>query len=242
MTGTLASDHPKGASPGVLRAVLFDMDGTVIDTEPLWFEAEKHYVAKYGKEWAPADALALVGTSGANTTQQLRRRAGSTDSHEVIFACLMRQMLASLAAGEAKPRPGILELVAQLREAGVVTALVTSSAREMVEEALKWLPPGSFDTVVCAQDVVQPKPNPEPYVTAMDRLGVPARDCVVIEDSPSGIASGLAANARVVAIPCMLRIPASPALSRVESAADLDVPRLARICGGETIDDLAASA
>lgn len=223
---------------GHALAVLFDMDGTVVDTEPLWFDAEAAYVAQYGREWTAADALEVVGTSGPYATARMRQKAGSTDSHEVIFSFIMGRMLASIAEGKVDVRPGILELIDQLHAAGIATALVTSSVREMSEAILQQLPAGAFDTVVCFDDVVHHKPDPEPYVAAMQNLGVSPQNCVVIEDSSAGVASGLAAGANVVAVPCMLEIPAQSGLSRVASAEDLTLDRISKIARGAVIDDL----
>lgn len=219
-----------------LQAVLFDMDGTVADTEPLWFEAESSYVSQFQKTWRPEDSTELVGGSARTTTLKLAEVTGSAESHEEIFGYLVKFMIDAISSGHAQLRPGISELFADLKAEGIPIALVTSSVRPMVDAFLSTVPKGTFDAVVTANDVENHKPDPEPYLRAADMLGVDPGGCVVLEDSPSGIGSGLAAGARVVAIPCMVPLPAQDRLSRVWSAADLDSALLEEIAGGSVVD------
>lgn len=231
-----SSEHlSQGAQPG---AVLFDMDGTLVDSEPLWYAAEAKYVAQHGRVWTEEDALSVVGTSGPYSTARMRDKAGTDDSHEVIFSFIMDQMVDSVRSGQLKMRPGIAQLLDRLRSEHIPTALVTSSTRRLVSEVLSNLVDLSFDATVCFEDVREHKPDPEPYLVATKTLGVAPANCVALEDSPSGVKSALAAGLRVVAIPCMVEIPSQDGLSRVRSALDLDPGTLGRLTRGEVIDDL----
>ena len=212
------------------------MDGTVADTEPLWFEAESSYVSQFNKSWVAEDSMDLVGGSAKTTTLKLSKVTGSGESHDEIFGYLLRYMINAIASGQAELRPGVSELFADLKAVGVPVALVTSSVRPMVEAFLSRLPEGTFDAVVTANDVENHKPDPEPYLRAAQLLGVDPAGCVVLEDSPSGIGSGLAAGTRVVAIPCIVPLPAQDGLSRIGSAADLNIPLLEEIAAGSVVD------
>lgn len=224
------------AGPGLLEAVLLDMDGTAADTEPQWLIAETAYAQKFGAPWTEDDAHQMVGKPIATTTSALRERTGSGQSHEEILDFLLVRLVEAISSGSAGLRPGVAGLISRLKEAGIPIALVTSSHRPLADALVGALPEGTFDAVVSADDVKQLKPHPEPYLVAMEKLGVSPRGCVVVEDSPSGIASGLAAGAHVVGIRCVVELPEVPGLSRVGSASELTLPVLSQIVAGKVLD------
>jgi HAD superfamily hydrolase (TIGR01509 family) len=126
-------------------------------------------------------------------------------------------------------KPGARSLLAELRAAGVPLALVSSSYRRLVDAVLGHLPAGTFATSVAGDEVRRPKPSPEPYVTAAARLGVDPRDCVVLEDSPTGVAAGEAAGAVVVAVPDLNPVgptPRRPVLSTLSGVRTADLAAL----------------
>lgn len=209
-----------------LQAVLFDMDGTLVDTEPLWLQAEAAYCAQYGKPWAEEDAVDLVGQPARFTTDRLRERTESGESHEEIFAFLENYLVDAIRAGQAPMRPGMPELVAELQEAGIPLALVTSSVRPMAQAVLDRLAEDTFAVVITADDVTTAKPHPEPYAKAIRELGVNPAFTIALEDSVPGVTSASEAGAKVVAIPSVVPIPAMPGVEAVASAEELDLETL----------------
>lgn len=195
-------------------AVLWDMDGTLVDTEPYWLQAESDMVHAAGGVWTEEDGLQLVG-SGLERSALILQSRGVTLSVEEIIATLTDHVRAQIA--DAVPwRAGSRELLIELKQAGVPTALVTMSRRHMaldVVASLGFEPYGfeGFDVVVAGDDVANAKPHPEPYLTAAAQLGVDITACVALEDSEPGVASAVAAGATVFALPLHIPIPPSPA-------------------------------
>ena len=225
-----------GPGYGPPSAVLFDMDGTLVDTEPWWFQAEHAYAERFGGTWSQADALAVVGTPLIMTTSGLEKATGSGETHQQIRDHLVAYLLGKYESDGLPWRPGMQELTARLHAQGVPMALVTSSHRPLADAVAARLPQGFFGAVVSADDVQHVKPDPEPYLTALARLGTRPQSSVAIEDSPSGLASAKASGANVVGIPCMSPVEASPGLSRLPDAHHLSDQVLARIAAGEVID------
>jgi HAD superfamily hydrolase (TIGR01509 family) len=128
-------------------------------------------------------------------------------------------------------RPGALELLHALRRAGVPRGLVTMSYRPLADAVVDALPAGTFQVVVTGEEVRRGKPDPEPYLTAAARLGVDPASCVVVEDSPSGVGSGLAAGCAVVAVPHEVPIAAAAGVTVVTSLTEVSVDRLGALVG-----------
>jgi HAD superfamily hydrolase (TIGR01509 family) len=197
-------------------AVLWDLDGTIVDTEPLWFAAELRLAAAYGVRWSEEDHAALVGSDLLAAGAFIRDFTGIPLAPEQI----VERMVADVCDGLDRAvewRPGARELLAGLRTAGVACALVTMSYREIAERVVARLPERTFDVVVTGEEVRHGKPHPEPYLTAARRLGVAVRDCVVIEDSATGTASGAAAGAHVIAVPNVVAVPDRPGMVTLET-------------------------
>ena len=213
-------------------AVLWDMDGTLIDTEPFWIGAETELVEAHGGVWTHEDGLSLVGNPMLVSAGKLQER-GVDLSLEDIVDFLNRRVAEGVAAG-IPWQPGAEQVLADLHDAGVPMALVTSSFRMLAEPFAAAA--GRFDVVVSGDEVARAKPDPEPYLTAARLLGVDVADCVAVEDSRAGIASALASGARAVAIEVMQPVAAQPGLTRIASLTDLTLPTLGRIVGGEVLD------
>jgi HAD superfamily hydrolase (TIGR01509 family) len=123
-------------------------------------------------------------------------------------------------------RPGAVALIAAVRAAGIPTALVTSTCRRLVDVALPTLGPENFDVVVCGDEVSATKPDPEPYRAAARLLGVPVDRCVAVEDSPTGVASAVAAGVAVLAVPCDVALPAQDGVLVLDSLTRVDLALL----------------
>jgi HAD superfamily hydrolase (TIGR01509 family) len=187
-------------------AVLFDMDGTLVDSERVWGIALTELAVHAGGVLSDDARLAMVGTSMTLSMQIFRDDLGQPGRPEAPDVAWLTARVEQLFAEGLVWRPGAMELLLAVRAAGIPTALVTSTGRRLVEVALKTLGAENFDVVVCGDEVGRPKPDPEPYRTAARLLGVPIGSCVAIEDSPSGVASASAAGAAVLAVPAELEL------------------------------------
>jgi HAD superfamily hydrolase (TIGR01509 family) len=189
-------------------AVLFDMDGTLVDTEPYWMRAETELVQAWGGTWTHDDALTLVGNALEVSALVLKSRGVELEAGEIVDL-LTDRVLEQLR--DAVPwRPGAPELLREVRDAGIPTALVTMSLRRMAD-AVADVAGAAFDVIVAGDQVEHGKPHPEAYLTAATRLGVDAGDCVAIEDSEVGVAAAVASGASTIAVPSHLELPASAA-------------------------------
>jgi HAD superfamily hydrolase (TIGR01509 family) len=201
-------------------AVLFDMDGLLIDSEPLWLEAETAIMARLGASWTEKDQAALLGGSLQRTVRYLLAKATRPAPPELVGDWLMSDIAERVRRDGVPVRPGARELLASVRRAGLPHALVTSSERDFMEAVLASTGM-RFDVLVCAQDVTATKPDPEPYLLAAKLVGVPPGDCFALEDSPNGVASAEAAGCQVFAVPSLAPIPPAPGRTVVPSLLDL---------------------
>ena len=206
-------------------AVLWDLDGTIADTEPSWIAAENALAARHGAVWTHEDGLALVGSDLIDSGRRIRERMGLDLSPEQIVEQLLDAVQADVRRS-VPWRPGARELLAELRAAGVPCALVTMSYARLVEPVLARLPAGTFGAVVTGDAVARGKPHPEPYQLAMRTLGVEPHRCVAIEDSPTGAQSAQTAGAHVLVVPHAVHVDGGPGRTVLRgldgvSAADL---------------------
>ncbi len=216
---------PAAAAPAELQAVLFDMDGLLVDTEPLWFEAESQVMARLGGRWDESDQQFLVGGSLPRTVEYLLGRAAAPASRDEVAGWLVGGMAGLVASRGVRMLPGAARLLAEVVAAGIPHALVTSSEREIMTAVLSRIGV-SFPVTVCADDVAAAKPDPEPYLLAAARLGASPACCVVLEDSPNGVAAAEAAGCRLIAVPSLAPVPARPGRVVVASLAQVDLARL----------------
>ena len=184
------------------------MDGTLVDTEPYWLTAEEELVAAWGGVWTREDGLQLVG-SGLERSALIFQSRGVDLSVPGIIDLLTDRVMEQISVS-VPWRPGVRELLLELKEAGIPTAVVTMSVRRMAEHVVNSLGFDAFDTIVSGDQVSEPKPHPEPYLTAAARLGVDPTDCIAIEDSEPGVASAVAAGATTIAVPLHIPLPPSP--------------------------------
>ena len=208
------------AEAAAVTAVLFDMDGLLIDSEPLWLEVETAVMARLGADWTEADQAQLIGGSLDRSVKYMLGRATRPAPPEVVGEWLMSGIAERVRRGGVPVQPGARELLAEVAAAGLPCALVTSSERGFMEEVLASTGM-RFDALVCADDVSVTKPDPEPYLLAAKLVGVPPGDCFALEDSPNGVASAEAAGCRVIAVPSLVPIEAAPGRTVVRSLLDL---------------------
>jgi HAD superfamily hydrolase (TIGR01509 family) len=209
----------------VLAAVLFDMDGLLVDTEPLWLETETEVMARLGAPWTPQDQEALLGGSMARTVSYLLAKATRPAPPLTVERWMIAGMLERVRDGRVVVRPGARELFTAAAAAGVPHGLVTSSQRVFAEAVLASTGM-TFPVTVCAEDVTATKPDPEPYLLAVKLLDADPARCVVLEDSPNGVASATAAGCRVLAVPSMVPIPPAPGRLVVRSLTEVTLGTL----------------
>jgi len=186
-------------------AVLWDMDGTLVDTEPYWMAAETPLVESYGGTWSHEQALGLVGLGLEDSARILQEAGVRLAAHEIVDL-LTERVMTSLTVEGVPFRPGARELLADLRAAGVKSALVTMSLRRMASTVVDLIDFDAFDLIVAGDDVTRPKPFPDPYLQACEALGVHPRDTVAIEDSPNGLRSAVAAGTAALGVPHMVSL------------------------------------
>ncbi|WP_307793373.1 HAD family hydrolase [Microbacterium stercoris] len=181
-------------------AVLWDMDGTLVDTEPYWMAAETPLVEEYGGTWTHEDALKMVGLN-LEASSKILQAAGVALSPQEIISRLSAGVIASCVEKGVPFRPGALELLRDLKQHGVKTALVTMSYRHMALAIVDLIGFDAFDVVVAGDDVERGKPFPDAYLQAAEQLGVDIAECVAIEDSPTGLSSAIASGAVSLGVP-----------------------------------------
>jgi HAD superfamily hydrolase (TIGR01509 family) len=210
-------------------AVVFDNDGLLLDTEAAWTRAEEALFERHGSSFTMEHKRALIGTSPTTSAVLLEEMLGLPGRGKALRDELHELVMEEALRG-APPRPGALELLAAVRDAGVPVGLASNSARAFVERVLSvaGLLDGQFDTVVTAEDVERPKPAPDLYLAACAALGAAPGEAAALEDSPIGVASAVAAGMYVVAVPYFPDAPIEGASLSADSLAD---PRVAEALG-----------
>lgn len=210
----------------VPEAVLWDMDGTLIDSEPLWLAAEVSMLSRYGIELTDDTRDQIVG-SGLLAAASLFQNLGVPMSANDIIAEWADSVIAGLHAGEPAWRPGALELLDSLQGAGIPSALVTMAFRSIADAVVAMLPEGTFVAVVAGDEVAHEKPHPDPYFRGAAALGVDITRCLAIEDSPTGLRAAYASGAIAIGVPNLVDLGRAPKHELWPSLSGVDAARLA---------------
>jgi len=206
------------------------MDGTLVDTEPYWVEAEFALAERHGGTWSHEHALNLVGNDLLDSGHYIREHMGI----DVEPAAIVEELLDDVvrAVEQTVPwRPGARELLDSLVRGGVPCALVTMSYRRFVDPILAGLPEGTFTEIVTGDAVTHGKPHPQPYLVAAARLGLAPEDCLAIEDSEPGATSAVAAGCPTLVVPHHVPVAAGPGRVHAETLAGVDRTRLSVLAG-----------
>ena len=210
------------------KAVLWDMDGTLVDTEPYWIDEEYDLAHRYGGSWTHENAMAVVGGDLLDSAAYMREHmAIDRTPHQIVEELL--DGVVTKVEQEVPWRPGARELLAELRAQGVPCVLVTMSWRRFVDPVLHQLPPGAFDGVICGDEVSRGKPHPEPYLAAAALVRCAPEETLAIEDSPTGATSAGAAGCRVLVVPHHVDVPPGPHQVERDSLLGLGLPELAEL-------------
>ncbi len=200
-------------------AVLFDMDGTLVDSEHLWLTGERLVMGELGAQWSDADQEYCLGGPIERAVDYMLEKSGTHQTHQQVLERLLNVMGELYRSTPLRWQPGARSLILEALDSNIPTALVTASWRriiDVVEESInKDLGRKAFSFTVGGDEVTQTKPNPEPYVTAAHALGFPPAHCLALEDSPPGALSALTAGCKVIAIPHITVIKEQPGLVNV---------------------------
>ena len=203
------------------------MDGTIIDSEDYWILAETELVQLFGGTWSHEDGLKLVGNGLPLTAQHLQDKGVKLGIDEIIQT-LTSRVLELL--DEAVPwRPGAVELMHQFQALGIPQALVTMSIQRMARTVAGYIPNTPLALVVAGDDVLKPKPEPEAYLLAADKLGVDITRCVAIEDSPSGCRSAFASGAFTLGVKHLVSLDSVPTSTTLDSLVGLSATDVCQI-------------
>jgi HAD superfamily hydrolase (TIGR01509 family) len=211
-------------------AVLWDMDGTLVDTEPYWMRAEHELVESFGGTWTHADAMLLVGSGLLGSAAILQNRGVDLPA-DAIVDTLTTRVQEQLASAGVPWRPGAHELLTELHAAGVPMALVTMSEQRMARQIAGIVGFDAFTTIVSGDMVQRSKPHPESYLMAAGALDVDPVHCIAIEDSLPGVAAAVASGAVVVAVPHMVPIEPSEQYTRLDTLAGTTLAFLSELYG-----------
>lgn len=214
---------PPAPDPSLTRpaALLWDFDGTLVDSEPCWHEAEDRLLAELGGEPLDDEGSAqMVGLALNDAAAALLRRAGRHGDDAAHWARVLNSYALEAMTRTGVPfRPGAAELLQQAREAGIPCALVSMSYTSVLTPVVEALPAGSFAVVIGGDQVTHGKPDPEPYLRAAAALDVAPRDCLALEDSLPGTLSAQRAGVPTLGVPFEQKISAGPRRALVPTLA-----------------------
>lgn len=193
-----------------MQAVLWDMDGTIIDSEPLWLASEQAMLARYGIELTAETRDRLVGTGLWDAAARFQE-LGVPLSADAIVDEWVADVARGIVSGEARWRPGARDLLASLTDAGIPCALVTMSVQALADIVVAQLPPQTFSAIISGDAAHPPKPHPDPYLRGAAALGVAVDACLALEDSPTGLRSAMAAGAVAIGVPHLVSLEDAPA-------------------------------
>jgi HAD superfamily hydrolase (TIGR01509 family) len=207
------------------EAVFFDMDGLMVDSEPEWFLSEIEVTKPFGYTWLESDQIACLGGPLSKVGQYMFDKCGQKQSPEFFTQTLIDTQVARMR-GNTPTMPGAVKLVRELQSHGVKTALVSASPRNIVDAVLDNLGHDLFPFSISSDDVVKTKPDPEAYLKAANMSESNISNCLVFEDSITGMSAAIASGAYLIAVPHLVSIEESPRVRVINSLEQLSFSKL----------------
>lgn len=206
-------------------AILFDMDGLLVDTEPVWWLSESAYALELGFQWTKEDQHICVGGPltrvGDHIVERARAATGQVHDRDAVVEAITLDVASRISDMKIDLMPGGGELLELLVSEGIPHALVSASPRHTVEAVVRSTGITSFFTTIAGTDLSRTKPHPDPYLEAVRRLDVPIAETIILEDSPNGVIGALASGAIVYAIPHLVPVPPLPQLNFAKSLMEV---------------------
>ncbi|MBH5334065.1 HAD family phosphatase [Streptomyces pactum] len=224
--------EPRPVAAPELQAVLLDMDGTLVDTEGIWWEAEAAVFRELGFVLDEVHRAVVVGGPMTRSASYLIEVTGA-DITLADLTVRLNDRFTELIDGSVPMLPGARRLLTELAAHRVPTALVSASHRKVIDRVLRTIGAEHFRLTVAGDEMERTKPHPDPYLAAAAGLGADPARCVVIEDTPTGVAAGEAAGCPVVAVPSVAPIEPAAGRTVVPSLEEVDVPFLRRLISGK---------
>jgi len=209
-------------------AVFFDMDGLLVDSEPEWLLSEIEVTAPYGYTWVEQDQVACLGGPLSKVGQYMFDRCGKVESPQFFTQSLIDTQVARMR-GNTPTMPGAIELVRELQSHGVKTALVSASPRNIVDAVLDNLGHDLFPFSISSDDVENTKPHPEAYLKAATMSGSDIANCLVFEDSLTGMSAAIASGAHLIGVPHLVTIEESAQVRVIKSLEQLSFSKLVEL-------------
>lgn len=209
-------------------AVFFDMDGLMVDSEPEWFQSEIEVTKPFGYTWLESDQIACLGGPLSRVGQYMYDKCGRVESPSFFTEELIR-VQAEKMRGNTPTMPGAVELVRNLQSHGVKTALVSASPRNIVDAVLDNLGHDLFPFSISSDDVVNTKPQPDCYLKAAAISQSKITNCLVFEDSLTGMSAATASGAYLIAVPHLVSIEESARVRVIKSLKQLDFEKLQQL-------------
>ena len=209
----------------MFQAVLFDMDGLFIDSEPDWHDAESSIMKSNGYDWAPQDQLQCLGGPLMRVTEYMSKCLEGRKSPDQLGKLIVDEMVRRLS-GQVAKMPGAVEFSRKVADANIPQALVSASPRVIVDAVLTGMTEKYFAKSVASGDIERTKPFPDPYLHAAKLLGVDIQKCIIFEDSPTGLTAARASGAFVVGIPHYVVVEEEARLKIIKSFSDIGLEDL----------------
>ena len=219
-----------------LQAILWDHDGTLVETEPYWIEAEFDLAARTGAQWTQEDAIGCVGSDMRESAHRMQQAGVGDMTIDEIVEWLVDRVAGIMQERGILYLPGVQQIFAECQQQGIRCAVVSNAWRKVVEMTVSGLPEGVVEYILAGDEMVHAKPDPWPYAHAADVLGVSRENCVAIEDSLAGTLSAEAAGIAVVVVKGVQPVPAGPKRSRVFDLAEVHLDTLRSVVNGAQYD------
>ena len=207
------------------EAVFFDMDGLMVDSEPEWFQSEVEVTSPFGYTWLEVDQIACLGGPLSKVGQYMFDKCGRQRSPEYFTQALIDTQVARMR-GNTPTMPGAMELVRELQSHGIKTALVSASPRNIVDAVLDNVGHDLFPFSISADDVQNTKPDPEGYLKAASMSGSEITNCLVFEDSLTGMNAAIASGAYLIGVPHLVTIEESERVRVIKSLEQISYAKL----------------